>query len=108
MLKKVLSCSVLLAGLALSGAASANEDAEALAKQHICTACHGIDQKIVGPAYTDVAAKYADKENALELVKASIKAGGSGKWGQAAMPPQAQLSDEQLTILAEWILSQKK
>ena len=48
-------------------------------------------KKLVGPAYQDVAKKYAGK-SADELAK-SIKAGGSGKWGAVPMPAQAALSD---------------
>ena len=32
-----------------------------LAKKNACTACHAVDKKIVGPAYQDVAKKYAVK-----------------------------------------------
>lgn len=104
MLQKVIGGSLVLAALLLAGNAQANEEAEKLAQQNACTACHGIDNKIVGPAYKDVAAKYAGDPEALAKVKSSIKNGGVGKWGQVPMPAQAQLSDEQITILAEWIL----
>ncbi len=104
MFQKVTGGSLVLAALLVAGNAQANEEAEKLAQQNACTACHGIDNKIVGPAYKDVAAKYADDPEALAKVKDSIKNGGVGKWGQIPMPAQAQLSDEQITILAEWIL----
>jgi cytochrome c len=41
-------------------------------------------------------------------LKASIKAGGSGKWGPVPMPPQPGLSDADLTTLATWILGGAK
>ncbi|MDN7124645.1 c-type cytochrome [Pseudidiomarina terrestris] len=107
MLGKILGCSLVLSGLMLAAPAHANEAAEKLAKQNACTACHGIDNKIVGPAYKDVAAKYADDPEGLAKVKDSIKNGGKGKWGQIPMPAQPQLSDEQVTLLAEWILGLK-
>ena len=37
---------------------------EALAKAKLCTGCHAVDKKVVGPAYKDVAAKYAGKAGA--------------------------------------------
>ena len=107
MLQKVVGGSVVLVGLLFAGNAQANEDALKLAQQKACTACHGVDNKIVGPAYKDVAAKYADDADALAKVKESIKNGGKGKWGEIPMPAQPQLSDEQITLLAEWILSLK-
>lgn len=75
----------------------------ALAQKHACTACHGVDKKIVGPSYQDVAKKYAGQKDAVALLSASIKAGGSGKWGPVPMPPQAALSDADIRALASWI-----
>ncbi len=107
MLNKVVAALVVAAGVFAVNPAEANEQALALAQKNVCTACHGLTTKLVGPAYSDVAKKYADNPNALTELKANIKAGGAGKWGQIPMPPQAQLSDEQLTILAQWILTIK-
>lgn len=73
----------------------------ALAQKNACMACHAVDKKLVGPAYQDVAKKYAGKD-AAELAK-SIKAGGSGKWGPVPMPAQAALSDADALTLAKWI-----
>ncbi|MGQ4276362.1 c-type cytochrome [Pseudidiomarina sp. E22-M8] len=107
MLQKLIGSSIVFATLLFTANVQANEEAEKLAQQNVCTACHGIDNKIVGPAYKDVAAKYADDPEALAKVKQSIKNGGKGKWGQIPMPAQPQLSDEQVTLLAEWILGMK-
>ena len=67
-----------------------------LAKKNGCTTCHAIDQKLVGPAWRDVAMKYkgvktdtyADVALPLEeglLRKVSF--GGRSNWGDAVMPP---------------------
>ncbi|CAB0149480.1 Cytochrome c-552 [Pseudidiomarina piscicola] len=93
--------------LSVAGSAQANDEALELAKKNACTACHGVNNKIVGPAYSDVAAKYAGQDDAVAQLKDSIKNGGKGNWGQTPMPAQPQLSDEQLTLLAEWILTLK-
>ena len=100
---KPLTAITLLA-LASSGAwASAD-----LAKKNNCLACHSADKKIVGPAYQDVARKYAGQVDAEATVAKNIKAGGSGKWGPIPMPPQAQLSDAAANTLAAWILGGTK
>ena len=52
-----------------------------LAQKNACTACHTVDKKIVGPAYRDVAKKYADQKDAVAMVSDSIRKGGTGKWG---------------------------
>jgi cytochrome c551/c552 len=56
----------------------------ALLKKNGCTACHGIDNKIVGPGFRDVAKKYAGRADAVAYLTGKIKAGGTGVWG--AMP----------------------
>ncbi len=76
---------------------------EDLANRKGCFACHGIKEKKVGPAYVDVAKKYAGKEDALEVLVRSITKGSMGKWGSIPMAPQP-VSEEEAKILAEWIL----
>ncbi|RUO61873.1 c-type cytochrome [Pseudidiomarina insulisalsae] len=107
MIKKVVSLTFVVASLFFAHAAVANQEGQKLAQELACTACHGVDNKIVGPAYKDVAEKYADDPEAMAKIKDSIKNGGVGKWGQVPMPAQPQLTDEQVTILAEWILGLK-
>jgi cytochrome c len=95
--------------LALIAFASAGAWANAdLAKKNNCLACHAADKKIVGPAYQDVAKKYAGQVDAEATVAKNIKAGGSGKWGPIPMPPQAQLSDADAKALAVWVLGGAK
>ncbi|WP_321166264.1 c-type cytochrome [Hydrogenophaga sp. Root209] len=79
--------------------------AKALASKSACLACHAVDKKLVGPAYQDVAAKHKGQSDALEKVAARIKSGGSGLYGPVPMPPQAQLKDDELKLLAGWILA---
>ncbi|MCA3217257.1 MAG: c-type cytochrome [Burkholderiales bacterium] len=92
-------------GLSLaSGAALANAD---LAKAKNCMACHANDKKLVGPAYKDVAAKYAsDKDAAAKLAK-KIREGGVGAWGQIPMPANPQVSEAEALTLARWVLTIK-
>lgn len=100
--------SLAVAALALGAAASPAFANQALAQKNACMACHAADKKLVGPSYADVAKKYAGQKDAVDKLKASIKAGGSGKWGPVPMPAQAQLSDADLTALATWILGGAK
>lgn len=79
-----------------------------LAKKNACMACHGVDKKVVGPAYQDVAKKYSGQKDAAANLAKSIKAGGSGKWGPVPMPAQAALSDADANTLAAWILAGAK
>ena len=102
-MKLWIQSALIASAIGLSAPAMANM---ALAQKNGCMACHAVDKKVVGPAYQDVAKKYAGK-SADELAK-SIKAGGSGKWGPVPMPAQAALSDADAKTLAAWILAGAK
>ncbi len=92
--------------IGLLAAAPAFADAD-LAKAKNCMACHGVDQKLVGPAYKDIAAKYAGQDGAVALLAEHIQKGSTGVWGQIPMPPNPQVSDDEAKKLAEWVLSLK-
>ena len=78
-----------------------------LAQKNACMACHAVDKKLVGPAYAEVAKKYAGQKDAEATLVANIMKGGSGKWGPIPMPAQAALSEADAKTLAKWILSSK-
>ncbi len=80
---------------------------QALAKAKNCFACHAVDKTIMGPAYKDVAAKYAGNKEAVDLLAKKIQTGGEGVWGNIPMPPHPQVNDAQAKKLASWILSIK-
>ncbi|MFM2067688.1 MAG: hypothetical protein RLZZ584_2597 [Pseudomonadota bacterium] len=82
--------------------AEGNAAVMALLAKHTCTACHSIDGKLVGPAFKDVAAKYASRADAVAYLGNKIKAGGSGLWGAIPMPPQS-LPDADLNQIASWL-----
>jgi len=97
-----------LLSIAFLAATSAPVFAQAdLAQKKNCMACHQVDKKLVGPAYKDVAAKYAgDKEAANKLAK-KIMAGGSGVWGPVPMPANPQVNEAEAKQLAAWVLTLK-
>ena len=80
---------------------------EALAKAKNCMACHAIDKKIVGPAYKDVAAKYAGQKDAVEKLTQKVLKGGAGVWGQIPMPANTQVNEAEAKKLVTWVLSLK-
>jgi cytochrome c len=91
---------------AKSAQPTAMADAEALAKAKGCYACHAVNAKQVGPAFKDVAKKYAGKPDAVAYLSERIKKGGAGVWGNVPMPSQ-NVTDEESKKLAEWVLSFK-
>jgi len=101
--------SVALAAAALSSIGTAQAldaaAAKALAAKSACMACHAVDRKMVGPSYKTVAAKHQGQADALEKVAARIKSGGSGVYGPVPMPAQPNLKDDELKLLAAWVLA---
>ena len=104
-MKKAL-VSLLALGGALALQPAVAQDVQALLNSKACLACHKVDAKLVGPAYQEVAAKYADQADAVEYLSGKIKGGSQGVWGPIPMPPN-QVTDEEAKALAEWVLSQK-
>lgn len=100
-----MAMGLLVIGVLGSGQYAA-ADAQALAQKSGCMACHGVDKKIVGPSFKDVAAKYKDDPKAVEFLSGKVKNGGSGVWGQIPMPANAAVSDEDTKTLVEWVLKQ--
>ncbi|MET3375448.1 cytochrome c [Variovorax boronicumulans] len=100
---------ITLAGLAttLSLLSPIAQASDALAAKNSCMACHAKDTKVVGPAFKDIAAKYAGDATATGKLIAKVKKGGSGAWGSIPMPPNAQLSDADAKALVTWILKMK-
>jgi cytochrome c len=96
-----------LAIIMLLGFAGTSHASLELAQKNNCLACHSVDKKVVGPAYKDVASKYASKKDAAPYLVSKIKNGSTGVWGQIPMPPNTQVSEADARKLAEWILKLK-
>jgi cytochrome c len=102
---KLLSA-VLISVAALTAThALANAD---LAKKNNCLACHMVDKKLVGPAYQDVAKKYAGDKTAEAKLFDKVKKGGAGVWGTIPMPPNSTVKDDDIKTLVKWILAGAK
>jgi cytochrome c len=99
-----LSLMVVASGALMALPAVADQ---ALATAKNCMACHAVDRKLVGPAYKEVAKKYAADKGATDSLAIKIQKGGSGVWGAVPMPANPQVTDADAKKLAAWILSQK-
>lgn len=92
-------------------AAPANPDAQkglALVAKSDCFTCHKINEKVVGPAYADVAAKYPATEANIDTLANKVIRGGSGNWGNVAMTPHPQLSLDDAKLMVKYVLSLKQ
>ena len=80
---------------------------EALAKANNCMACHAVDKKLVGPAYKDVAKKFASQKDAVDMLAGKIMNGSQGTWGPVPMPANKQVNAAEAKQLATWVMSLK-
>jgi len=71
-----------------------------------CSACHSVNERMIGPSYKEIAEKYSDKD--IEILASKIIEGGSGVWGNVPMSAHPQVSKEDAKKMVEYILSQKK
>ena len=97
---------IAAATCSLYGTPAVSADAAALAAKYNCQACHAADNKIVGPSYKEIAAKYAGDSGAPVKLQTKVKDGGSGVWGQVAMPPN-NVPDADVKVLVAWVLASK-
>lgn len=103
-----IAAAAALAVLGSGSALAADAPGLALARQNACMACHGVANKIVGPGFTEIAARYKGKADAKATLVTKVKAGGSGNWGAVPMPPQAQVKQQDLETIVGWILDGAK
>ena len=99
----------LVAVLAI-GVSAPSSASEAIVKKARCVACHAVDAKRVGPAYKEVAAKYAGQKDAVAQLAERIQKGsvpGKGNWGAIPMPANPQVNADEAKQLATWVLSVK-
>lgn len=101
---KALIALPLLATLMATPSAWASPE---LAQKKACLACHAVDRKLVGPAYKDVAAKYAGQKDAADKLAEKIMKGSSGVWGAVPMPANPSVTAAEAKQLATWILTLK-
>jgi cytochrome c len=69
-----------------------------------CLACHGLENKAVGPSFKDIAAKYKGRADGVAYLGGKIKAGGQGVWGAIPMPAQT-ISEADAKRVAAWIMA---
>lgn len=103
-MKRFVMVGLVFASAFASQAAMANAD---LAKAKNCMACHAVANKLVGPAFKDVAAKYAGQKDAESKLVQKVIKGGSGAWGAIPMPANPQVSEADAKTLVKWVLAQK-
>ncbi len=78
-----------------------------------CTTCHRLEKAsagaAIGPAYSDVAAKYAPAaDSTIDRLVKKVISGGSGVWGAVPMTPHPALKEADAKEIVKYILTLKK
>jgi len=102
-MKRSLLLCVVMSAFASSGAFAQAD----LAKAKNCMACHAVGNKLVGPAYKEVAARYQGQKGTEDKLVQKVMKGGAGAWGPVPMPANPQVSEAEARSLVKWVLSQK-
>jgi cytochrome c len=107
-MKSILVSLAAASCLLFAGAAQA-ADEQPLATAKGCMACHDIGAKKVGPAYKDVAKKYAGQKDAEAKLVKKVLEGGGGVWGPVPMPPNKNMNvtEADAKKIVAWVLNQK-
>jgi len=81
---------------------------EKLINKNDCLGCHNKTNKIIGPAYVDIAKKYPATEKNINMLADKIIKGGTGVWGNMPMTAHATLKKDDAKLMVKYILSLKK
>lgn len=76
-----------------------------LMKKSDCFNCHSVDQKLVGPTFTEIALRYAGVKKAKNETAQRILDGSTGVWGQIPMMPHPQHNLIEAKQMVDWIFS---
>ena len=79
-----------------------------IASKSDCMTCHKIDEKNIGPAWRDVAAKYGGQDTAVAYLAKKIIDGGSGVWGEVPMAAHPTFTQADAEAVAKYVLLLKK
>ncbi len=70
-----------------------------------CLTCHKVDEKVIGPAYREVANKYENTDANVTLLAEKIIKGGQGVWGEVPMTPHPQVTEADAKEMVKYVLS---
>ncbi len=102
-----IACRLFAAAVGIASMHGAHADDADMVRTKKCMSCHALDQKVVGPAFKSIAAKYAGDAGAEARLAKKIREGGAGVWGVVPMPANPEVNAAEAQSLAHWVLMQK-
>ncbi len=73
-----------------------------------CNTCHKENEKVIGPALKDIAAKYPATEANIDTLANKVIRGGKENWGDIPMAAHPTLAVNDAKEMVKYILSLKK
>ena len=86
-----------------SAASLKSADVMPTLQKFACVACHGMDNKLVGPSFKEIVAKQGKRADAQAYLSGKIKNGSQGVYGQIPMPAQS-ISEAESAKVAQWLV----
>ncbi|MEQ8848975.1 cytochrome c oxidase subunit II [Botrimarina sp.] len=83
---------------------AAIDPALATMRKSTCFSCHATNASGGGPAYLQVAQRYAGDSAAVDRLAEKIVSGGAGVWGAKAMPAHPHHTIDEARSMAQWVL----
>ena len=104
-MKHTVTSLLLLSAGAAFAATPAEKEIKELLQASGCLSCHAAAEKLVGPSFQAIAAKYAGQADAVDALSQSVRNGSRGKWGRIPMPPHPSMNAADIKTLAQWIMA---
>ncbi|HCN84777.1 MAG TPA: cytochrome C [Sphingobacteriaceae bacterium] len=82
-----------------------SQKGEVLIAYSDCYTCHKEDEKLVGPAFKDIAKRYPVQQRFIDMLAYKVVSGGYGAWGNTAMSDHSTVSHEDAKLMVSYILS---
>jgi cytochrome c len=79
--------------------------AQTLINKSDCKVCHQPNAKSVGPSFADISNKYKSESGAMDRLVKKVLEGGSGVWGEVAMPAHPALPVADADVIVKYILN---
>lgn len=74
--------------------------------QGSCFSCHGDENSVTGPSFSEIAYSYNNEQRSKKVFIHSIRKGSEGQWGNMEMPAYPEYSEEQAAQIVEYIMMQ--
>ncbi len=78
-----------------------------LARAKECMLCHALEGKLIGPAFKEIAGRYASRNDMEDRLTKKVMQGGGGAWGNYRMPANTGVSEAEAHTLVKWVLELK-